>query len=353
MPIRNIKIDFLKGAAMILVILLHSFQMIENFPALLKAPFLFGQIGVQLFLVCSGLLVVKTIFSKITSIKSYFIFIFKKYISMAILFALFLCIYVVINILFNNFGLKVPYNNSIKPVSIILNVLLLHGLSPVCLNNVVPGAWYVGTLFLLFLMCPLFKFKTKNSYKIAAAVISVLSVILSIILSRYGINTDNGSYFYFSFFNQLPAFLIGMGMGLSEQSKPCPVYLTISKSVLEFLVCLILFVIELDFSCALIPIFAALAFENVYDLLELIPYQKLQVYGKPLIYIGANTYPIYLGHFLFVWYIPIIINNLFDTHWLMLWVVALITNAVLCAISSKINLINSRITKYIYQILNI
>lgn len=163
---RNNKIDFLKGIAMLAIVLLHSIQVIEGFPAILKTPLLLGQVGVQGFFVCSGFLVANSYFKEEKhSFERHSRFMLKKYISLAIPFAISLAGYLLANAGFHLLGIAAPYANNTQSISVGLNLLLLHGLSPFCYNNVVPGGWYVGTLFLLFLLCPAFQFLSARQHK--------------------------------------------------------------------------------------------------------------------------------------------------------------------------------------------
>lgn len=111
--------------------------------------------------------------------------------------------------------------------------------------------------------------------------------------------------------------------------------------------------IKLPASYALIPLFAALAFENVYKLLCAVPEEKIARFGKPIVYIGKNTYPIYLAHFLTAWYIPAVIAKYFDVHWVLLWAIALAGCALLMLASAKINGIFSKLTKKIMGVIKV
>ena len=65
---RYVGMDFLKGVSIILIILLHSIQVIDGIPSIIRTPLLFGQVGIQLFFLCSGFLLAKTYFCKNTEI---------------------------------------------------------------------------------------------------------------------------------------------------------------------------------------------------------------------------------------------------------------------------------------------
>lgn len=348
---RYSNIDLLKGVAMILIVLLHSVQMIEGIPEIIRKPLLFGQIGVPLFFMCSGFLVRKTYLNneeKIT-LKGHIKYIWKKYISLALPFVLFLIIYMLVNALFRYLGIEVPYENNTQPISILLNVFLLHGFFSFCLNNVAPGAWYIGTLFILLLTAPIYT-SIKGKRNFMPLIVSVVMAVLSLVLSDFfSVSVDNGSFFYFSFLNQLPAFLIGMEMADEEDDKIklCGSTLRFLKSLIFFVLVMLLFVAELTFSYALVPFFSAMAFKEIYFLLESFRDYKIKYSSKTLIYIGKNTYPIYLAHFLLVWYIPIIVKRYFELNGILLWIVALVSAFVLFVVSNKLNAFFAMLIKLI------
>lgn len=344
---RDIRIDFLKGVAMLLVVLLHSIQFLNGIPTVIRVPVLFGQMGVQLFFVCSGFLIAKTYLGResTVSLKGHGRFMLKKYVSLVIPFVLFLCIYILSNLCLETLGVDVPYSNNTHPLSIALNVLLLHGLFPFCLNNVVPGGWYVGTLFLLLLICPAFRLKNRKSYFLAAVIVSAVATGTAFVLHALHMPTDNGSYFYFSFLNQLPAFLVGMGMGREERKKQHPVAVILMRLAVEFVLIGILFLFGFVFSFSLIPLLSAAFFADVYELLRKLPDENIEKWGKPILHIGANTYPIYLAHFLTVWYIPNVLKAYLPMHWPLQWAIGLLGSAVLCMVAPYITAVTDMLKK--------
>ncbi len=346
---RYLGIDLLKGIAMILIILLHSIQRIDGIPSIVRLPLLFGQVGVQLFFVCSGFLLAKTYFKNDTSISlsSHGRYMIKKYVSLALPFVFFLIVYITINLLFEKNGIEVPYENNTSLISVLLNALMLHGLFPFCLNNVVPGGWFVGTLFILLLVSPLFRFEKKRTYELVAVAIAVVAVVLSVLLKAVGVSTDNGSYFYFSFFNQLPAFIIGIKMGTFEQEERSHSGFVFVKSAFCFVLVLVLFFFGFSFSYAIIPILSAVAFEGVYELMCKIPEEKLEKFGGFFIKLGRNTYPVYLAHFLTVWYVPVLIVGVSGCKigGVLLWIISLLASLILCFAASGINGMFGRMIK--------
>ena len=346
---RYLGIDLLKGIAMILIILLHSIQRIDGIPAIVRLPLLFGQVGVQLFFVCSGFLLAKTYFKKDTviSFSSHGKYMMKKYISLALPFIFFLVVYIIINLVFEKNGIEVPYENNTSLVSVLLNALMLHGLFPFCLNNVVPGGWYVGTLFLLLLVSPLFRFRNKKTYEFLAVAITVTAVVVSVLLDTIGVSVDNGSYFYFSFFNQLPAFIIGIKMGAFESETRKTSFFAFAKVAFCFALVMALFFFGFSFSYAIIPFLSAVAFEGVYEFMCAIPEEKIEKFGGFFIKLGKNTYPIYLAHFLAVWYVPVFIMGVSGNKigGVLLWIVSLLVSFVLCLAASGINGMFSKMIK--------
>lgn len=347
---RDLRIDFLKGIAMIMIVLLHSIQMIDGLSELIRKPILLGQIGVQLFFLCSGYLVVKPYSAngKTLDLHTSIRFFLKKYISLFVPFVTFLVIYLIVNYVYVTLQIELPYKNNTSILAILLNSLLLHGFFPFCLNNVVPGGWYVGTFLILIAISPLIMKWLKNGKQllIAAVATALTSVVISIALNRiFHCDTSNGSFFYFSFLNQLPAYLIGMSLAFEAHEIKDSYFNHVLMDVVIGLAIVALFYFELSFSYALIPILAALMFADVFKLLTAVP--NLIRSTKWICMIGRNTYVIYLSHFLAAWYIPVLIEKYFHIKGSVLFVIALCLCAVLCMISPYISLPLNKLSKWI------
>jgi len=257
-----------------------------------------------------------------------------------------MAIYLLINQVFMLLQIDLPYKNNTSTLSLFLNFFLLHGLFPFCLNNVVPGAWYVGTLIWLFVLTPVIFVRIKKSkdMMVLSSILLLISVVLSIILNKFSIDTSNGSFFYFSFLNQSPAFLIGMSLSLSENETTDTLQKCLFRSSIVFIIIVALFYFEFSFSYAFIPFLSGIMFKDMYKILSAVPIFVIKK-AEWVCYIGRNTFTIYLSHFLAAWYVPIMIKHYFKIDGLTLWIIALFSCMILCIFSQYISLLLSKFSR--------
>lgn len=150
-------ISFLKGVAIIGVVLVHSHQLIHGVDKIIRELLHVGAFGCQLFFVVSGFLMVASwerLLSKYngTVSKAYKEFIKKRYLSIAPIYILFILFYQIVSYCIGALDIDSFYRISHAPLSVLANVFLLHGLDYVNFNHVVPGGWFIGTIF-LFIYC--------------------------------------------------------------------------------------------------------------------------------------------------------------------------------------------------------
>ena len=143
---RNNTIDFIRGIGIAMIFLVHYGQAFGN-PLFTRI----GQMGCQAFFFASGY-TCSISFKKNTNIK---VFYKKRYISLAYGYYTILTVTVFANIIFKLLLNIDFYGTNTGPVSIICNILMIHGLLPFCNNNVFPGGWFVGTIVIMYLLHPL------------------------------------------------------------------------------------------------------------------------------------------------------------------------------------------------------
>lgn len=212
------EIQFLKGIAIIMVVLVHSPQKISGINYGLNQILRLGRWGCQLFFLISGFLfVLSTDKQEEFNLISYY----KKRICAIIpawyiaLLSYRLMFWIICDIYKYDFFYDLKNDIS----GIICNALMLHGVSQKSYNNIVPGGWYIGTQWLIYLIAPLLwkiykKCDTKKINKLIipfvyAVISGGIQVILAFLfkdLSRLKI----GSLWNYSIFTQLPCFLLGM-----------------------------------------------------------------------------------------------------------------------------------------------
>lgn len=218
------QIAFLKGIAILGVILVHSPQLIPYIDK--RIPYLlhFGAFGCQLFFLISGFLMMgsyeRIISKNNNTLKANFSFYMKRFLSIAPIYVIFVIFYQFLSFSLEKEGIETFYPITHNTISILLNCCLMHGLDYKNLNHVIPGGWFIGTIFLYYIIFPfLYKlytfFKKYNANNIW--IFPLFFVLLNCCVQYliYLINGDwmhmkPSGYMYYSIFNQLPCMLLGM-----------------------------------------------------------------------------------------------------------------------------------------------
>lgn len=239
---RRKDIDFIKGIAIIAVVLYHI--------GILKS----GYLGVDIFLVVNGFFVIPAIYKKIFDKDfNYIKFMIKKYLRLAPLVILicFLCLAIgYIGMLPDDFeNLSQSIIASLAFSQNILSAITTNDYWNI-VNEYKPlmHLWYVGIIFELYLIVPIIiyfiKFLVKkiktNSKKTATIVISIFSLI-SLTLFLLPIFSD-GSKFYFVFF-RLWEFLLGGLIGLNAENLSNFIKRKTSLKYISLLVIIVLLMI--------------------------------------------------------------------------------------------------------------
>lgn len=240
------------------VVFVHSAVNIDDINIYLRQVTRVGQFGCQLFFLLSGYLMMcswnrldneKVLKGKVSCFyKKRIISIFPIYVSIVIL-------YQVLSYASEYWtGELFFYEIRHELYSVLLNVFLLHGLDVYNFNNIVPGGWFIGTIFLYYLLFPLLRLlydKIENVNSNLLLYLPLLSVLISFVVQffLYIYNgtwdySKRGGYIYYSIINQLPCMLFGMNIGISSidyRMKRISISNKITYSVLWWLLSLILF----------------------------------------------------------------------------------------------------------------
>ena len=291
------QVSFLKGIAIIMVVLVHSAQ-----------PFKvhgleFMQMGCQVFFVLSGFTLALSYDKHYTDYKS---FLLHRYIRLVpgYIMTIFLGLIVSgISILLFKKNITGIDTNL---VDVIINLIMIHGLFPTQANNhVVRGGWFVGTMVLLYMIFPLFMKllpKKKNSTSIWVIVLFFFIVLINCVVTlllKLNLNffIENNSYAYFSIFNQLPCFLLGIVLYHLWQRDDYNGVIMLLMIILGVGISIILFYTNTIFSFVLLPsVFGAFVI-NVFLLLKKCQKNTSKnVIIKLISEIGDISFPIYLIH---------------------------------------------------------
>ena len=336
-------LDVLKGIGIIMIIIVHNrhflLQNTDGFRQLIN----FGQMGCQLFFLVSGMALCyswKTLSAQhpiccsADFFYNYSQFIKKRYLRLAPGFLFILLINFVLNIfLVDYLSLPCGFIMNRRPTAILANILFLHGLFPSCINNVFPGGWYIGTTFLLYLLFPfiytlyevLVRYRHTAIYLIPFVLWGICFCIL-VVLCHCGvpeINANNNSYLYFSVWNQLPCFCMGITLYHRQQLYSSK---RISPKVSAMLFCITAFIAVYCFlspvyqySYFMLPTLTGFSFYWLaLFLLELEKKDQKISFCPFLVSCGRNSYGMYLVHSFICWYGMKSFSTVLNAHGIMI-----------------------------------
>ncbi len=294
-------VDALRGIAVLLVILVHTGKFFS--PELfLHTAAKFGQYGVQLFFVMSAFTLCNSI-NKIANfhVLDYCSFMLRRFFRIAPLYYLAIPIYFLFTYCFLHFTGDTPFTppNEYSAFKVLSNIIFLHGMYPAGNNIIVPGGWSIGCEFLFYALFPLmfYLIKAKRMFFLYIGILSgaCLTVLLALKHRADG-NSHwellNNTYIYFSLFNQMPCFLLGIAYyfysGI-KSFKNSIYYLSLPALVA------LIYLHDSQFGSALTPLLAAII--SVCAAL-ILTNQTIPLLLKR---IGEISFSMYIWHFIPAW----------------------------------------------------
>lgn len=333
-------LDVLKGIAMIMIIVVHNRHFIMKDMNGMRQLINYGQTGVQLFFLISGMSLCYAWYhltesnqekNWVSCVKT---FIRRRYLRLAPGFFIVLFINYILNVILIDFLHMSPgYIMNREPVGILVNVLFLHGFFPDYINSVFPSGWYIGTTFILYALFPLLvlsfeKLHTLNRHSIFLLPIAFLSLDLFIskgAVTMFGnkFYPYNDSFMFFFFPNQLPAFALGILLYFQEKeyfSRHFPLWLSTTLTVITSYIAVHFYLHpNMPYAFCIIPFLCGISFYWLAVTLlhieykinrETIAIKKSAKLSKIVSYFvnfladcGKNSYGMYLVHGFFSWYI--------------------------------------------------
>lgn len=296
-------IDFCKGMAIIMVILVHSAQ-----PFNLIYPWnnVFGilQLGVQIFFVLSGYTQCHSLNTK----KLTFIQFMKNRINrIAPNWWGIICCYLILgnlSILF--FGRNLT-GSDLRPRDVFINILMLNGIVTGDANNlVVRCGWFIGTIIILYLLTPSVNwlyYKMDSHFRKILPLLSLLINIIIFLVLRHFCKSwliENNNFVYFSFMNQMPCYLTGFVMYDLISSGIKRNRVIEATAIVSLIVTILSYSFSSEFSFMLVPFLFSIGFASFFITL----YNHFSSMGswiKPLIIsYGKHSFAIYLTHIFIV-----------------------------------------------------
>ncbi len=299
-------VDILKVIAVLMVVLVHTGNSIRFIPDVIKRSTEFGQMGVQLLFMLSGYLACYTAKKSIErdGLKRYYT---QKYLRLAPAYYVGIVGYVLLYLFVSNVGLPVRIETNTKPMAVLINLLLLNNLSMTAINNVVPGGWSIGCLWLFYCLFPLI-YRLIRRLNIKGVSIFCGTACIVCIVGSWGIsyaaNLDacNNSFWYFNIVNQLPAFFVGIelhylhkhiGKMSRKQGGIC-----LAFALLWTIIAVCVFYCEFDVSFILMPFIMAVAGACWFMAIDSIGCKQI----KSIQTISACTLEMLIVHPFFVYY---------------------------------------------------
>lgn len=295
-PIRDNWLDFLKGIAMIAVVLYH-FKLLE-----------YGYLGVEIFLVVNGYLITCSLNKKISDGKnlSYFKFVYEKLIR---LWPLVLAAGLVSLIVGSVTMLPDDYENLAQSVAA-SNVFSNNILSAITTGNYwdvvqdykpLMHLWYIGILVPFYIIYPaiyLFTIRIARSRKwdTQKSLLVVICLLAMLSLAAYLFEDEASAKFYyfpFRFYEMLAGCLVAMGIQYSKGVKRLSNRALVAV-LLIFLILINPFVFTTGYSTIRLIIMVLLT----AGLLWVRPSAKFECSSicRIVAIIGAGSYSIYIWH---------------------------------------------------------
>lgn len=196
------------------------------------------------------------------------------------------------------------------------------------------GGWFIGTLVIFYAIFPLLYnwFKNVRTKPVFAFLICFTLFILNVSFWYFfdsleipGIYYNRTFFFYFSFINQLPSFVLGIYMysiyeSNKEERDPKAYYFFLF--LLSF--CLLLFFKYSDYEYGSIytPYFVGLSFVYLFELTRRL-YDKVGVCSKIMMEIGTHSFGMYLLNTFIAWEAGAVVHKLLggsnDTLLYLIW----------------------------------
>ena len=296
-------IDFLRGIAVILVVITHVSLTDVHISEFVRVKLLFGQTGVQLFFFLSAYTLCLSMYQRkeTNQVKNFYL---RRFFRIAPLYYVGIFIYfIVFKVpLLNQHG-PLQYYPSFSKKNILLNVLFVHGFNIKAYNYVVPRGWSISTEMIFYVMFP-FVFslfskikKTTNYLLLPIAALLIANMYMWLAYLIYHEEVFTGHFFFAFILNQLPVFTVGITYFFLDKAGLIKIHKIISAIAF-----VLLFAVSYKLMGYLqhninLPIFlVSISFGFLFS------FFKDCEFELPLLRrIGQLSYSIYICHFLFAY----------------------------------------------------
>lgn len=298
-------IDLVRAVAILLVILTHSDMGNPDLPPVFAALFNFGKMGVQLFFIASAFTLCLSMQARAGDTLTNFYL--RRFFRIAPLFYCGMLFYLIWRSLRHYiFGMETAVSYDV--VSVLSNMLFIHGLNPGSIN-MVPGGWSISVEMMFYSFFPFLFIMAQNLGLKRYAKLTAF-MLLTLIAGQYlffnlispalfgrSFANDEFGFFYTSIINQLPVFMVGIMFYFLRDLKPGPGLLALGGALIG----LCLFVMnnrsyDTSVDGAIFPVLAALGFGIIF--LKIFNMPVLRFPGvRFLVSVGRRSFSMYIFHF--------------------------------------------------------
>jgi len=326
-------IDSIRGIAILMVILVHTFNVLDLEPGVLSTLSVYGQMGVQLFFVASAFTLCLSYSRRKDEHSPVLSFYIRRLFRIAPMYYLGIAGYCILRTLINyvNSG-EILIPDQYTPINIMANALFFHGIYEPANNNIVPGGWSIGTEVLFYLIFPLLMLllykRLQGKLDLIISFPIVVLVILVLVINGFtDISVENNSFIYYSIFLQLPVFAIGIALFflldsyeslLLRMSVP---FIAISFVIFSLLSIYVGWVAQIENAFIFVPFLSAVSFFFLVELFRRVDKLNLNI----LIKVGQRSYSMYLIHFFFAYHVTGILNKHILSHYFSIEITLVLT----------------------------
>lgn len=277
-------LDFLRGIAIILVLLTHThhffpFELFNNWSGI-------GARGVQLFYIVSGFTIFYIYKDKINTIYDVKQYMIKRSFRVLPLYFLILPIYFVTFDIYNNYEYRM--------LNLITHYFLINGFFPDFFNSILRVEWSIFVEFMFYIIFVYLFYIYRNlgilKIFIGSLLISIITVIISV--TYFIDHSEVRAYLYLSPYFQLYNFFLG---GYIASISNIPKFFK-SKNLL-FLIIGIFILIGFFIKSTILQTYLS---SVLFGLLILNMKFNMYTYPKLITNIGIISYSVYLVHYFFI-----------------------------------------------------
>ena len=199
-----IYLDGLRGIAILMVLMIHSAQLIAGLPEAARNLTFYGVRGVQLFFIVSGLTLMLNYARKPFHPAN---FAARRFFRIAPMFYAGALLYLTLVAVTDA---SLP-TRSATGLDVTATVLFLHGWLPSAINTVVPGGWSIGAEAMFYVMFPAILLLARRRQEMTLLLLAsyLFAAIVNVALRRAMPGVEGRAFALYFWVVQLPAFVGG------------------------------------------------------------------------------------------------------------------------------------------------